>query len=312
MRLLVIGGSGFVGTATVQRLRELGCDVATFHRGEGADVRGDRKDLPAFRGAFERFGPDVVLDTIAYTERDASALVSTFRGLARRLVVLSSQDVYAPYGRLLGLEKGAADSSSSAEDSSLRSSRFPYRTMAPGPEDMAYDYEKILVERVAAADPELPATVLRLPCVYGPGDRHHRVGQSLARMRTSEPFLLDRAKAAWRWTRGYVENVAEAIALAAIDARATGRTYNIGEERALTEAEWTRQIGRAAGWEGEVRAVGPEELPVGLAEPYDFEHDLVADTGSIRRELSYRERVGLAEALQASVEWERVYLIENK
>jgi len=61
-----------------------------------------------------------------------------------------------------------------------------------------------------------------------------------------------------------------------------------------------------------VRAVAREELPPGLVEPYDFEHDLVADTGSIRRELNYRERVGLAEALQASVEWERIHPIENK
>ncbi len=238
-------------------------------------------------------------------EQDVAALVATFCELARRLVVLSSQDVYASYGRLLGLENGAPDPTPAAEDAPLRTSRFPYRARSQGPEDVAYHYEKILVERAAAGDPKLPATVLRLPCVYGPGDGHHRVGQVLARMRAGEPFLVDRAKASWRWTRGYVENVADAIALAATDARAAGRTYNVGEERALTEAEWTREIGRAAGWEAEVRAVAREDLPAGLAEPYDFAHDLVADTGRIRRELDYRERVGQTEALQASVGWER-------
>jgi nucleoside-diphosphate-sugar epimerase len=311
MRLLVLGGSGFLGAAAARRLRELGCEVATFHRSEDADVRGDRKDLPAFRDSFARLSPDIVLDTIAYTERDAAALVATFRGLARRLVVLSSQDVYAPYGRLLGLEKGAPDPAPAAEDAPLRRSRFPYRARARDPEDVAYHYEKILVEQAAAGDPELPATVLRLPCVYGPGDGHHRVGQVLARMRTGVPFVLDRTKAAWRWTRGYVENVADAIALAATDARAAGRTYNIGDERALTEAEWAREIGRAAGWEAEVRAVAREELPAGLAEPYDFAHDLVADTGRIRRELGYGERVGQEEALRASVDWERAHPFEN-
>jgi nucleoside-diphosphate-sugar epimerase len=281
--------------------------VATFHRSEGAEIRGDRKDFGAYRSAFARFEPEVVLDTIACTETDAATVVATLRGLARRLVLLSSQDVYASYGRLMRLETGAPDPASTREDAPLRGSRFPYRAMAQGPDDMAYDYEKILVEQAAAADAGLPATVLRLPCVYGPGDGHHRVGQVLARMREGEPLLLDRAKAVWRWTRGYVENVADAIALATTDPRAVGRTYNVGEEAALTEVEWVREIGRAAGWEGEVREVAREELPAGWAEPYDFTHDLVADTGRIRRELGYRERTGLAAALEASVAWERAH-----
>ncbi|HEY1435179.1 MAG TPA: NAD-dependent epimerase/dehydratase family protein, partial [Thermoanaerobaculia bacterium] len=261
MRAVVLGGSGFIGAATVRRLRERGCGVATFHRAEDASIRGDRADLAAHRDAFAHFAPDVVLDTIAYAEKDGAALVAVFRGIAGRSVVLSSQDVYASYGRLMRLESGPPDSKPSGEDAPLRNSRFPYRAMAGGPEDMAHDYEKILVERAVAADPALPATVLRLPCVYGAGDRHHRVGRVLARMRPGEPVLIDRSKAGWRWTRGSVENVADAIALAILDGRATGRAYNVGETSPLSEAEWTREIGRAAGWDGEVRAVAKEDLP---------------------------------------------------
>jgi nucleoside-diphosphate-sugar epimerase len=310
VRVLVLGGSGFIGAAAVGRLRERGCEVATFHRSESASIRGDRADLGSHQDAFARLAPDVVLDTIAYTEQDGTALVATFRSLAGRAVVLSSQDVSASYGRLMRLEPGAPDREPSDEDAPLRASRFPYRATAR-PGEMAYDYDKILVERAAAADPALPVTVLRLPCVYGAGDRHHRVGRVLARMLSGQPVLLDRARAAWRWTRGSVENVADAIALAAMDRRASGRTYNVGEETALTEAEWTRAIGRASGWSGEVRAVAKEDQPAGFSEPYDFEHDLVADTRRIRRELGYRERLGLEEVLEAAVAWERAHPIQN-
>src|SRR5262249_11013698 len=153
--------------------------------------RGDRADLPSHRGAIARLSPDVVLDTIAYAERDGASLVAAVRGVVRRLVVLSSQDVYAAYGRLLGLEPGAPDPTPSAEEAPLRSSRHPYRSTAR-PGDPAYDYEKILVEQAAASDPGLPATILRLPCVYGAGDPHHRVGQVLERVRAREggPLLL--------------------------------------------------------------------------------------------------------------------------
>jgi nucleoside-diphosphate-sugar epimerase len=308
LRLLVIGGSGFVGGAAVARLRALGHEVATFHRGEAADIRGDRRDLAAHRDAFARFGADTVVDTIAYTEAEGASAVAAFRGIVRRLVVLSSQDVYAQYGRFRRLEPGAPDPAPAGEGSPLRESRFPYRATAR-PGEMAYDYEKILVEKAAASDAALPATVLRLPCVYGPGDPHHRVGGVLARMLEGGPFLLERAKAAWRWTRGYVEDVAGAIAAAAMDPRAAGRTYNVGEEKARTEADWTRGIGRAAGWDGEVRVVAREELPESLVEPYDFEHDLAADTGRIRRELGYREEVPFEAGLSRSAGWERTHPI---
>ena len=36
------------------------------------------------------------------------------------------------------------------------------------------DYDKIPAERMVMNDRELPGTVLRLPMVYGPGDRLHR------------------------------------------------------------------------------------------------------------------------------------------
>jgi nucleoside-diphosphate-sugar epimerase len=302
-RILVIGGSGFVGGALVRSLREKGSHVATFRRGARADYRGDRRELPQRRDELARFGPEVVVDTIAYCERDAAESVAAFRGVAERLVVLSSQDVYAPYGRLLGLEGGGPAAEPSSEESPLRESRFPYRARAQGPEDRAYDYEKILVESAAASDRALPATILRLPCVWGPRDPNRRVGQILDRFRAGGDYAMDAAQASWRWTRGFVEDVADAIALAVTDARAQGQTYNLGEESAPTEAEWVARIGSACpGWRGEVRAVAREQLPPELAgPPFDYAHDLVADTSRIRRELGFHERADPGEAMRRAV-----------
>ncbi len=307
MRVLVLGGTGFIGAAVVRALMGRGHAVALFHRGETAGgvetIRGDRRQLDRHREAFARFDPEVVVDTIAYTESDAALLLETFRGLARRAVVLSSQDVYAAYGRLLRLEAGAREVAPLAEDAPLRAARYPYRAKARGPEGMAHDYEKIFVEAAVAGHANLPATILRLPFVYGPCDPQRRLRPYLERTRDPE-ILLDRAKASWRWTRGYVEDVGEAIALATGNERAAGRIYNVGEEDAVTEAEWVRLVGEASGWRGEVRAVARRDLPEGLAEPYDFSHDLAADTGRIRSELGFRESVGRAEGVRRTVAWE--------
>lgn len=122
-------------------------------------------------------------------------------------------------------------------------------------------------------------------------------------------ILLDEGIARWRWTRGYVENVAAAIALAVTDARASGKVYNVGETHPLTELESVRAIGQAARWTGTVVVVPRDHLPLALCwwGDADTEHDLVTDTSRIRTELGYTESVSQGEALQHTMAWERAY-----
>jgi nucleoside-diphosphate-sugar epimerase len=187
----------------------------------------------------------------------------------------------------------------------LRTRLYPYRKTAQGGEDPAYHYDKIPVERVVMGDPQTPFTILRLPKVYGPGDRSC-LFDYLKRMDDGrEAILLGERKSRWRWTRGYVENVAAAIAVAVTDARAANRIYNLGEGDALSESEWARNIGLAAGWGGEVAAVPENALPRSMIEPYRFEQHLVAETGRFREALSYEEETPRQEALKRAIDWER-------
>jgi len=126
--------------------------------------------------------------------------------------------------------------------------------------------------------------------IYGPGDRLHRV-----KLVTN----IDENFAAWRGPRGYVENVAAALALAAVSDRAAGRVYNVAERPAFTELEWARKVADVAGWTGEI-AVGTGERPPGnLAQHWE------ADSTRIREELGYREIVPLDEAIRRTLAWER-------
>ena len=87
------------------------------------------------------------------------------------------------------------------------------------------------------------ATVLRLPMVYGPGDPLRRFLPVVKRVDDGRRAIIVEEKfAAWCGPRGYVENVAHAIALAATSDRAAGRVYNVGEAESITELEWATRI----------------------------------------------------------------------
>jgi nucleoside-diphosphate-sugar epimerase len=248
----------------------------------------------------------VVIDLICYNEAEATGLIEAFSRLARRVVVASSQDVYQAYGGLLGLEDGAPAIEPLTEDAPLRVSRYPYRHLAQRQDDWIYHYEKNLVEQVVMNDARLTGTVLRLPNVYGPRDNKHRTLEYLKRMDDGRSvILLGEQRAAWRWTRGYVDNVAAAIALAATDDRAAGRVYNVGDADALSELEWGRLIAGAAGWAGEFVIVPDDELPAHLRAPYNLAHHLDSNTSRIRHELDYTDRVGRDEALKQTIAWQR-------
>ena len=320
MRILVIGGTNFMGPLVVRSLSEQGHEVTVFHRGQTRadlpvgvkELLGDRRPLAGSAAELQRIAPEVVLDMIPEFEQDGTEVMSIFRGVARRVVSISSQDVYQAFGRVNGKETGPVESGPITEESPLRENLYPYRGETPREQDdpkrWQDDYDKNLVERVVMEDAHLPGTILRLPMVYGPGDYQHRLFRFLKRMDDHRPaILLDEAEAQWRWTHGYVENVADAIALAVTDERAAGRIYNVGEPFAFTMAEWVEMVGKAAGWQGRVVLVPRGRLPEPLRWGINAEQDIVVDSSRIRSELGYEERVDLEEGLIRTVAWERAH-----
>jgi nucleoside-diphosphate-sugar epimerase len=283
-------------------LVEAGADVTTIQRGQTSDpvpaarsLAADRTQPSVLAAALSAAAPRVLIDMIAYGEEDMERLLAALPRSVERLVVISSGDVYWTYAAFLGLGSGSAPTAPLDERSPLRQQLYPYRAQASGPQDLLYRYEKILVEQTARAAAKVPATILRLPMVYGPGDPQRRIGGYLARLHAGGSRLrLNAEEAAWRCTRGYVEDVAWAIRLAALDERGSGDIFNVGEEPALTELEWVHEVAAAAGWSGQIvaDAGAAPSLPVNWGMP------LVVDTTRIREVLGYREPIGRQQGLR--------------
>lgn len=101
MRLLVLGGTWFVGRAVVSAALDKGWQVDTFNRGEsGPDVprvrpiRGDRTK-PKDVAALASYGPwDAVVDTSGYVPRNTLDVARTLAPVTGRYVCMSTVSVY--------------------------------------------------------------------------------------------------------------------------------------------------------------------------------------------------------------------------
>jgi len=318
MRVLLIGGSGFIGSPLATELRSHGHEIAVFHRGTGATASrpgerhllGDRNRLSLHRDGLREFAPEAIVDLILASGEQARELTEVARALTSRLVVLSSADVYRAWGIVQGIEPGRLEPLPIAEDAALRSFPNVYsdkqlETMRAVFSWLPESYDKIAVER-EVMNSGVPATVLRLPMVYGPGDPLHRCFPVVKRIADARPaMILSDDLAAWRLPRGYVQNVAHAIGLAVTSERAAGRIYNVCEEPCLTELEWQTRIANEAGWQGRFVVLRAEETPGHLLPPGNTRQHLVLSSERIRSELGYRELVPAGEALRRTIDWER-------
>jgi len=286
VRVLVIGGTRFIGTYAVRRLVDAGADVTVFHRGKSegpalpasvTHIHDPLAEYPILRfpASIAAAAWDVVIHMVMMGEADARAAGDAFAGRAGRMVMISSGDVYRAYGRLTGHEPGPVDPVPLAEEAPLRSALYPYRAQAARLGAYAHDYEKILAERVTC-EGQTPSVILRLPKVYGPEDN--------ANLATVYGFA---AEPQWRWTHGHVGNVARAIELAATNPAASG-IYNVGEERTPTMGERLARLPPAKD--------APPRLP-----PFRFAQDMVVDTSRIRTELGFVDVVDEADAMRALV-----------
>jgi uncharacterized protein YbjT (DUF2867 family) len=83
----------------------------------------------------------------------------------------------------------------------------------------------------------------------------------------------------WRWTHGFAEDVAGAVALAATNPSSAGRICNVGESHTPTMAERLAEFARVIGWHGHILEVPASELgetdrmPYDFAQPYRLRHD---------------------------------------
>ena len=315
MRILLIGGNGFIGSPLMRELQASRHEVAIFHRGADAtaasnttQISGDRNRLPDFLDQLRQFAPDVIVDLILSSGEQARQLMNVAKKLACRVVALSSMDVYRAWGVCQNSEGPELEALPLTEDARLRTSRSLYppdkvKMMQGIFSWLTDEYDKIAVEEEVRS---FNGTVVRLPVVYGPGDPLHRFFPVLKRCADGRPFiLLPDDFAAWRSPRGYVDNVAHAIALACASEKSAGHTYNVCEEPCLSELEWQTRIAKQVDWPGKLIAIPKDLAPEHIVVPGNANQHMVVSSARIRSELGYAERIGVDEAIRQTTKWEQ-------
>ncbi len=308
MRILLIGGKGFIGQQVSHRLIARGHDLIMLHPdgpdnptlGDIIHIPGSRLTIDQHRESIRDARPDAVVDFLPWGEADTRRIISTLNGIVEHAVHLSSADVYRAWE--VFFRGGRPEPVPLDENAPLREGLYPYAVKHPG----MVDYDKVAAERAVLAahfEQGYSAMILRLPVVYGPGDQSLRLLPFIRRMVDGRArILLGAAQAGWLCHRAYVDDVAYAVALA-VENPDQGTIYNVGEPQVMTMAGWVGAMGDAIGWGGDVIAVPDATLPENQRPRHNHTQHIILDTTNIRRDLGYDELHDRTGALRHTIEW---------
>ncbi len=299
-RVVVLGGTRFIGRAIVAELVSCKHDLLVVHRGhhEPPDLpkvehlHVDRLELPTVRDALKAFSADAVIDAYALTRTEAVQTIDVLPPEAR-LIVLSSSDVYRAYSSLQGGIE--TDPVPLDETAPLRTERYPSR----GKREQLQDYEKLDVEEVYAPR---NAIICRLPAVYGEHDYQRREEFILRRVRANRP-RIPIGSGNLLFSRGYVGDIARGVRQALESEAARGQVFNFAEARTWSIALLARRILEAAGSSAELAPVKDESLlPADLEITRTARQHLLISSNKARSLLGWRDTEP-EEALRRTVSW---------
>jgi nucleoside-diphosphate-sugar epimerase len=265
MKVLVIGGTLFIGRALVDDLVKGGHEVAVLHRkpkhdfGRRVDnIQADRNDAQAVREALSTRRFDVVFDHAYDWERGTTAeqVEATVRACGDRLNRYIFMSSVAAYGD--GLNHKESD------------------PLAPDYHTIPYVRHKANTERLLfrmQAQTGLPLVTFRPPFVYGPGNPFYREQFFWDRLRAGRPIIIP-GDGHRLMQFVYVADLVQALLRAMVEPRAVGEAFNIGDPKPITQVEFAEKLARAAGLEATLVRVPRDTIQQAggnaMDEPYYF------------------------------------------
>ena len=165
MRILIIGGTAFVGRHIAQAASDRGHDLTLFHRGKtGADLFPQATHLSGDRdeslSALSAGAWDATIDTCAYFPRQVRSLAAQLRGRGGRYVYISSVSAYSP-----SVPPGYDESAPLADIDDADATEVT---------DANYGGLKVACEQAGAELFGPETTIIRPTYVIGPYDRTYR------------------------------------------------------------------------------------------------------------------------------------------
>ena len=294
MRVLIMGGTRFIGVYLAQILLEQGHEVVLFNRGNRPapasgiqQIQGDRTDPTQLREklASEQF--DAIFDNNGRELSDTQPLAEIFQGRVRHFIYVSSAGVY------------------------LKSDQMPHRE--GDPTDPNSRHKGKFETETYLAQAGLPWTSVRPTYIYGPQNYNDLEAWFFDRIVRDRPLPIP-GNGLHLTQFGHVKDLARAMAATLGNQQAVGQIYNISGDRYVTFDGLARTCALAAGKSPDSLKIvhyDPKKFNFGKRKPFPLRiQHFFADVHKAMVQLDWQPEYDLVAGLKDS--FEQDYLPANR
>jgi len=289
MRVLIMGGTRFIGVYLTQVLLDQGHEVVLYNRGNkpapaGVKViKGDRQNSTQLKENLSGESFDAIFDNNGRELSDTQPLVELFKDKIKHFVYVSSAGVY------------------------LKSDLMPHvegDTVDPNSRHLGKHQTEAYL-----AETGIPWTSIRPTYIYGPQNYNDLEAWFFDRIVRSRPLPIPGN--GLHFTQfGHVKDLAKAMAAVLGNENAVGQIYNVSGDRFVTFAGLARVCAEAAGKSpDELKLVYYDPKQFGKAFPLRAQH-FFADVHKAMTELNWQPEYDLLSGLKDS--FENDYLAQNR
>ena len=284
MRILMMGGTRFIGVYLTKVLVDRGHEVVLFNRGnnpapvEGVEqIQGDRKDASQLKEKLSGESFDAIFDNNGRELSDTQPLVEIFNGKLKHFVYVSSAGVYLPTTQMPHREGDPVDPNSRHKGK--------------------HHTEAYLAES------GMPWTSIR-PCyIYGPQNYNDLEAWFFDRIVRDRPVPIP-GKGRYITQFGHIQDLAEAMAGILGNEKAIGKIYNVSGDRYVTFDGLAYACAIAAGKDPEAIEIvhyDPQQFDFGKRKAFPVrQQHFFTDIQQVTNDLNWQPKYDLVSGLKDS------------
>lgn len=284
MRILIMGGTRFIGVYLTKVLVDRGHEVVLFNRGnnpapvEGVgQIQGDRKDAARLKEKLSGESFDAIFDNNGRELSDTQPLVEIFNDQIEHFVYVSSAGVY------------------------LKSSQMPHRE--GDPVDPNSRHKGKHHTEAYLSESGIPWTSIRPVYIYGPQNYNDLEAWFFDRLVRDRPIPIP-GNGKFITQFGHIQDLALAMASVLGNETAVGKIYNVSGDRYVTFDGLAYACAEAAGKSPEdIKLVhyDPKEFDFGKRKAFPVrQQHFFADIHRAKADLDWQPKYDLVSGLRDS------------
>ncbi|MEQ8672733.1 MAG: NAD-dependent epimerase/dehydratase family protein [Aggregatilineales bacterium] len=302
MKILLIGGTGNIGTSITQQLVDAGHDLTIFTRtgklplalsDTVSSIQGNRFDYDDFETKVKSAGSfDCVIDMLTFSPQDAESIIRTFKGRTEQYIFTSTVDVYSKTGTGYPLKENTERNPS---------------------EQFAYAFNKAQCERMfeqADERGDFNVTIIRPAYTYS-----HFFVHSLGfetyffdRMLKAQPIIVH-GDGRSIWVATHSDDVARGYVAAVGNPITYGKAYHLTGEEWMTWDTYHYDLAQAIGAPEPTLVHIPTDLLARIVPDIaelavlNFSHNNIFDNSAAKNELGYEYTIKWKDGARRGYEW---------